>query len=191
MVHQWKSHGNKHKTMKVKIGKYLNIKSRKIDITIDDYDTWGLDHTLALIIYPCLVQLKATKHGVPSEFADVGGEDYTEQKSFDFYHDSHKEAFELGCEKWNDVLDKMIWSFEQILKDDINEKYYYGKADYIWKKTDTTFPNPLTGKAEELFEMLDKNPTGHFTDFEGMRLHEDRIQEGLELFGKYYRALWD
>ena len=36
---------------------------RKIKIHIDDYDTWSMDHTLALIILPMLKQLKATKHG--------------------------------------------------------------------------------------------------------------------------------
>jgi len=39
--------------------------------------------------------------------------------------------------------------------------------------------------------MIDKNPTEHWTDYIGMRIHEERIQEGLELFGKYYRHLWD
>jgi hypothetical protein len=177
--------------MKVKLGRYLDKRDRRIDIDIDRFDTWGLDHTLALIIYPCLVQLKATKHGVPSEFADVGGADYEHQLSFEFYSETHKEAFDLGCARWDDVLDKMIWTFEQLLKDDYNDKYYYGTPDYAWQKSDTTFPNPITGKVENTFEMVDKNPTGHFTDIEGMRMHEDRIQEGLALFGKYYRSLWD
>jgi hypothetical protein len=39
--------------------------------------------------------------------------------------------------------------------------------------------------------MVDKDPDAHWYDAEGHKLHEDRIQEGLELFGKYYRSLWD
>jgi hypothetical protein len=39
--------------------------------------------------------------------------------------------------------------------------------------------------------MVDKNPDAHWYDSEGHTLHEDRIQEGLDLFGKYFRALWD
>jgi hypothetical protein len=39
--------------------------------------------------------------------------------------------------------------------------------------------------------MVDKNPGAHWYDAEGHLLHEERIQEGLELFGKYYRSLWD
>jgi hypothetical protein len=44
---------------------------------------------------------------------------------------------------------------------------------------------------EDTFQMVDKNPESHWTDFNGMRLHQERIQEGLELFGKYYQNLWD
>ena len=72
--------------MKVNIGKYPKGKgTRKISVEINNSDTWNLDNTLAAIIYPALLQLKASKQGVPSEFSQVGGEDYVEQNSFDFY----------------------------------------------------------------------------------------------------------
>jgi hypothetical protein len=60
-----------------------------------------------------------------------------------------------------------------------------------WVKTDRTFPNPITGKVEDTFHMKDKDPDSHWYDLEGHTLHEERIQEGLDLFGKYYRNLWD
>jgi hypothetical protein len=28
-------------------------------------------------------------------------------------------------------------------------------------------------------------------DWDGLRAHGERIQNGLELFGKYFQALWD
>ena len=66
--------------MKVNIGPYPNgNKSRKVKIKIDRHDTYSMDHTLALIILPMLVQLRNTKHGIPHEFAEVGGEDYNSQ----------------------------------------------------------------------------------------------------------------
>jgi hypothetical protein len=100
--------------MKVKIGPYPNgNRKRKVDVQIDRYDTYGMDHTLALIILPMLLQLRATKHGIPHEFASVGGEDYDSQDSFDFYKESQDEAFSKGCDRWDEVLDKMIWSFQQ------------------------------------------------------------------------------
>ena len=40
-------------------------KQRKVKIRIDNYDTWNMDSTLALIIVPMLKQLRETKHGAP------------------------------------------------------------------------------------------------------------------------------
>lgn len=179
--------------MKIKIGKYPKGNGRrKVDVQIDSFDTWSLDHTLAMIIYPALIQLKATKHGVPSEVVkDVGGEDWAQQDSFDFYKETHNESFEIACERWNEILDKMIWSFEQLLKDEYDSLYHHGETDWDWIETDKKFPNPITGKLEATFQMVDKDPNAHWYDAEGHLLHEERIQEGLELFGKYFRNLWD
>ena len=177
--------------MKVNLGKYQKNNQRRIDVQIDKFDTWSLDHSLSYIILPALLQLKASKMGVPAEFAVVGGADYDCQDSFDFYKETHNEAFEIACKRWEEVLDKMIWSFQQILFDDWEQQYYHGQPEYEWKKSDEKYTNPLNGKTEETFTMIDKNPDEHWTDFEGMRVHQERIQEGLELFGKYYQHLWD
>ena len=179
--------------MKVNIGKFPKKATgkRKINVEIDNYDTWNLDHTLALIIYPALLQLKATKQGVPSEFGDVGGENHGMQDSFDFYEETYDDAWKAGLERWDETLDKMIWSFEQLLKGEYDDQYHHGEAEYDWVKSDKTYPNPITGKIEETFQMVDKNPTEHWYDSVGHMKHEERIQEGLELFGKYFRSLWD
>jgi len=178
--------------MKVNIAKYRKGQSeRKIDVLIENFDSWNLDNTLALIILPALIQLKQTKMGVPNEFAQVGGEDYSDQSSFDFYSETHGESFQEGCKKWDDILDKMIWSFEQLVKDDYEEKYRHGTPEYDWIETDKQYLNPVSGKMETTYQMVDKNPDEHWVDLQGLELHQARIQEGLELFGKYYRYLWD
>jgi hypothetical protein len=179
--------------MKIKLGKFPKKSDgvRKINVEIDEFDTWNLDHTLALIIYPALLQLKATKQGVPSEFTEVGGEDWSSQDSFDFYQETHDDSWKVGLERWDETLDKMIWSFEQLIKGDYDDQYHHGDAKFDWVKTDKTYPNPITGKVEDTFQMVDKNPTEHWYDSVGHLKHEERIQEGLELFGKYYRSLWD
>ena len=145
-----------------------------------------MDHTLALIILPMLIQLKQNKHGVPNEVVvDVGGEDYVSQQSFDFYTETHKESFDKACKRWDDILDKMIWSFEQVLNDDWDEQFWIIKPEIDW--------DDLTSK-----EGCDKNGCKEVKwlvkgecDWEGRKRHADRIQEGLELFGKYYQDLWD
>jgi hypothetical protein len=179
--------------MKVNIGKYPKKSiRRKINVQIDKYDSWSLDHTLALIIYPALLQLKASKQGVPSEFVnDVGGEDYSQQDSFDFYKESHTEAFNEACKKWDEVLEKMIWSFGELIKDDYEQQYHHGKSEWDFVESDKMFPNPLSGVMEKTYQMVDKNPEAHWWDKEGQFLHEERMQEGFELFGKYFRNLWD
>lgn len=178
--------------MKVDIGKYpRGSGDRKINVEIEKFDTWSLDHTLALIILPALLQLKEVKHGVPSEFAEHGGEDYHNQQSFEFYSEVNDWAFEERIKAWDEVLDKMIWSFEQLVTDDYGDQYHHGKMDMDWVESDKTFPNPVTGVVEPTYQMVDKDPDSHWFDAEGHKLHEDRIQEGLELFGKYYRSLWD
>lgn len=178
--------------MKINIGKYpKGSGQRKISVQIDSYDTWSFDHTLAHIIYPALLQIKEQKQGVPGDFIDdIGGEDYVDQQSFDFYKESYDEAFNKKCEAWNECLDKMIWSFEQIIKDNYDSQYHHGETDYDWVESDVLYPNPVTGKMEKTFQMVDKNPDAHWYDYEGHQLHEKRIQEGLELFGKYFRNLW-
>ena len=47
------------------INRYLDNKERNIKVKIHEYDTWSMDITIALIIHPMLVHLKATKNGSP------------------------------------------------------------------------------------------------------------------------------
>lgn len=178
--------------MKVNIGKfYKKSNKRKVTVQVDKFDTYSLDHTLALIILPALIQLKQTMHGVPTDFSEVGGEDYHDQTSFDFYKEDQQEMFEKRCQAWNETLDKMIWSFQQIALEDYDDLYHHGNPEYDWVKTDKQYLNPITGKMEDTFQMVDKNPEEHWYDHVGHKLHEERIQKGLELFGKYFRNLWD
>lgn len=179
--------------MRVNLGKYpKNSSSRKVNVTIDNFDTYNMDHTLALIILPLLIQLKNNKHGVPNTIVkDVGGEDYSEQASFDFYADTYTESFNKACERWDEILDKMIWSFQQLALEDYDNKYHHGKPDYNWLKIEDKTYNPVTNQLENTYELVDNNPDEHWYDSVGHQMHEERIQEGLELFGKYYRNLWD
>ena len=178
--------------MKVKLGKYPSGHTKRvIDVHIDPYDTWGLDHTLATIILPALIQLKHHKHGVPGEFCGGVGTDMYRNYCFDFIKEDENTVFDAKCKNWDDILDKMIWSFQQIVCDDYDEKYHHGTPNYSFEKSEYTYTNPTTGKVENTYQLIDKNPDEHWYDMVGHMLHEERIQEGLELFGKHYRSLWD
>ena len=177
--------------MKIKINPYpkKGIR-RKVKIQIDRYDTYSMDHTLAKIIYPMLLQLKETKQGIPGDFADAGGADYDPQSSFDFYTESHNDAFDEKVKEWDNILDKMIWSFQQIADDNWEIQYHHGEAKFDWVETEEIV-NPITQKKEKMYQMVDINPNDHWIDFVGMRMHQDRIQEGIDLFAKYFMNLWD
>lgn len=156
-------------------------KSRKIKIRIDKYDTWNMDGTLSYIILPMLKQLKATKHGSPC----VDDEDVPEElrstsagpKENDWDTDGN------FFKRWDYVMDEMIWTFEQLNPDyDWEEQYHSGVSDYRFVKTD---PESKTSQM-----VPGPNHTAVF-DEEGHKKHSDRIDNGLRLFGRYYRGLWD
>ena len=44
---------------------WFDRRTQTVKVRIDRWDTWSMDHTLAPIILPMLVQLKETKHGAP------------------------------------------------------------------------------------------------------------------------------
>ena len=179
--------------MKVNIGKYpKGPASQKINVKIERHDTWGLDHTLACVILPALIQIRNSKHGVPSEFVERVGGDFDNNLVFDFIKEDDNEVFDKLCDKWYETLDKMIWSFLQLsIEDDYDNLYHHGKMETEWVESDHTYTDPITGKTEKTYRMVDKNPDSHWYDSVGHQLHEDRIQEGLDLFAKYYRSLWD
>ena len=177
--------------MKVTFGKYRGDNAnRTAKVIVHDYDTWSLDYTLALIILPALIQLKKTKNGTPSEFMfEISGDPNANQRSFDFHTDTYNDAIDHAEKKWETVLDKMIWSFLQLVKDDYAKQYHHGEIDMSFEPTEIT--DPVTGKVSTFHQIVDKNPNEHWYDRIGHELHEERIQEGLDLFGKYYRSLWD
>lgn len=71
-----------------------------------------MDHTLALIILPMLKQFKLLNNGVPGDFSVTNHDQFV----FDFI-DKDSEMDE-AVYQWEKAIDKMIWSFEQLSRDD-------------------------------------------------------------------------
>lgn len=171
------------------------FKKRKIKIRIDKYDTWNMDSTLAIIILPMLKQLKNTKHGspivdledVPEHLRATTTEDYDSQLTFDFYKEHEVKEGQVDTHaRWNWVLDEMIWAFEQLQPDvDWQEQYTSGCVDWRSKKSEKQY------NGQHLYEMVEGPKHTYKLDYDGMKKHQDRIDNGLRLFGKYYQGLWD
>lgn len=117
-----------------------------------DKDIWSLDHTVAKFTLPRLIRLKEVKHGIPTTMFETlpeGKWEYTEEQT------------DAAKKKWDEVLDKMIWSMDYIAND--REHDYY--------------PKRSENKKEGAYDNL------HAAEF--------RCQEGLDLFAKHFRSLWD
>jgi hypothetical protein len=171
-------------------------KKRKVDIHIDYWDTWNMDGTLSPIILPMLKQLKATKHGsgqvdledVPEHMRSTTTEDWDFQKCFNFYSEANIEGGHDVHTRYEWVLDEMIWAFEQLQPDfDWEEQYRSGEHDIVWVPSEK-----LNAKGKPLAYEMTKGPKDTYVcDYDAMQKHQERIDNGLRLFGKYYRTLWD
>ena len=108
--------------MKIRLGN-PGRKNRAEHVHIDNFDVWNLDHTLSCIIHPALIRLKETKQGYPQLFEDgmVTPHYWDRQLHFDFIDEEVEEKYLLN--KWNDIMDKMIYSFGVIKNDGLFEKY--------------------------------------------------------------------
>jgi hypothetical protein len=160
--------------------KFLNVVHPKIDyVKIDAWDVWSMDSTLSPIILPMLKQLKKVKHGSPF----VDDEDVPAKlrskplpvkpsklsKDQDVHKISEDPKFHR---RWDYVLDELIWTFEQLSNWDNDAKFY----DHTESRKE-----PDLNKSWRLLKV----------DKVGLRKHNERIDNGLRLFGKYFRSLWD
>lgn len=165
-------------------------RKRKVVIRIDKYDTWNMDGTLAPIILPMLVQLKVTKHGaafvddndVPEYIRSTSAKPKENEWDTDGYH----------FDRWDWVLDEMIWSFEQLQPDSKwEEQYHSGVRDFKFVESEQEYTDSETGKVSKTYEMVKGPNDTHVFDAEGFDKHVKRMDAGLLLFGKYFRHLWD
>jgi hypothetical protein len=148
---------------------WFDRRTQKVKVRIDRWDTWSMDHTLAPIILPMLVQLKATKHGaplvddkdVPKELKSTNAPLKENEWDIDDWH----------FKRWDWVMDEMIWAFEQKNRDHWEDDYY---GPYIESED-----------KRELFGRFE------WTDDEGRQKHQERMSNGFRLFGKYFENLWD
>ena len=164
-------------------------------VKIDKYDTYSMDSTLVPIILPMLKQLRDTKHGspmidmedVPVEFRTTSYEEYDSQKCFDFYYEVDENVTYKGIhDRWTWVLNEEIFAFERLADDSWRENFQTGKIDFITK------PCAWDENGKATMYQSRRGPNYTFEcDYDGMIAVEDRIQNGLRLFGKYFNCHWD
>ena len=154
------------------IQKVLDFIYPKINyVKIDRWDTWSMDYSLSFIVVPMLKQLKETKHGAPF----VDDEDVPEELTSTSAPPKENEwdTDENHFKRWDWALNEMIWSFEQNLDTNSEEKFF-DHAEWDEKEKD-----------------FGKNLHKIKIDQPGLKAHQDRKANGFRLFGKYYQGLWD
>lgn len=157
-------------------------------VKIDRWDTWSMDHTLAHIVLPMLRQLQATKHGAPF----VDDEDVPEHlrstaapaKENDWDTDDNHFL------RWDWAIGEMIFAFECKLDDSWEDQFRSGEIDFVSVPVDAD--GNEVPKGEHKYYRMDRGPKDTYQcDYEGMKVVQQRIDNGFRLFGKYYQALWD
>lgn len=155
-------------------------RSRHIQVRIDPWDTWSMDHTLSLIILPMLKQLKEEKHGAPY----VDDEDVPENLRSTAAPSKENEwdTDDNHFKRWDWILDEMIhsFSFKSGALGEIENQFYSGESELEWIKLENDTHQMVRGP----------NDT-HKYDAEGHKIFMERIDNGFRLFGKYYQGLWD
>ena len=157
--------------MKVDIGKYRNSgddRDRKINVKIQDFDLWNLDHTLALIIHPALIRLRDSKSGIPGQF--VINEDGTERDHDDAYAD------------WVAALDEMIFAFGEVVNGNEGEEEFWSELPEL----DFSEHEEDIGKTTRPLRWVSDGKL----DEDGHNTYRKRIDDGIELFAKHYLSLW-
>ena len=171
--------------MYVKLGP-VGRKNRAEKVVIDDSDTWNLDHSLALIITPALKILKEKKQGAPSvDNEDVSDELRASDEELHTYS-KNGETDEHYFDRWDYVMDEMIFAFESKLED-WEEQFASGENDVKFVE----IPDKKDEEGEPLWTWEHgPNHTREY-DVEGREKYQARITKGFKLFGKYYEGLWD
>lgn len=155
-------------------------RKRKIKVMIHDYDIWDTPSTLALIILPMLKMIKEDEHGCPwvddSEVPEELRSHNAPPKENEWDWD------DLVFKRWDWVLGEIIFAFEKMQPDcDWENEFHSGNIDFSFKQCED---NPLLSK------MVSGSANTHVFDREGHDKVDARINNGMRLFGKFFRNLW-
>lgn len=154
--------------MKVFIGPYIDIDKdgpdaeRQVEVEIHDYDTYSLDHTLARIIYPALLKFRDDIKSYPM----VEDEDVPDM------------------EPWGDVVVGDVHRLIPKNSGQDGEEEGYKRWLNVLDQILFSFYCIYTDNAwiDEYIRRM--------APHEEYEIMEEKIQNGLKLFGKYYRSLW-
>ena len=116
-------------------------------------ELWSLDYTIIKFVIPRLKVFRERTIGFPADFYYANPDEPTQEELNIIHTGGCPIPTEEASARWMAVLDHMIWSMEE------------------WIKEDGFFWDSKLGE-------IDKEK-------------EKKVQEGFDLFHKYFFALWD
>lgn len=142
----------------------IKYKKQRIERGFDDTECWNLNTTIAAFILPRLKVFKEQMNAWP------GVEPY--------------DTFE----KWEDAIDKMIYSFDHIVyedkyDDERDKKYGINWNDIVVSRKNKDGNYELVKTENYLEEVMNAAHEDKMKEIE-------KIQEGLDLFAKNFSHLW-
>jgi len=129
----------------------MKITSTNHDINLvelERVDSFDADYDMAKIILPMLLQIKFVKDSIPNTLTKSIVGLPGSQLCFDFVYEDHSQLFEGSLmDKWHEILDKMIWSFQQII--------HHSRADTCHDRFEECLQEGLTLFAEYYQDLWD------------------------------------
>jgi len=140
-------------------------------------ESWNFHGFCSKWSLPRLKYLRKNLHGHPCNMmSEMDDQMATRQLFFGFVE--NVPVNKTAHEKWEEILDKIIWSMEH--EDDDVEPIYPPNYDLRQRVIE------ITDRGVKFEPMDDRK-----SDWEPVWEHERRVQEGYELFGKHFLGLWD
>lgn len=182
-----------------------------------DRDIWGLADHLTPILLGKLKAFRASPlHGYPAAFCDWDPEDESGHGHVGMTKEDYDKAKAEGhyvgggFDAWLEALDKMVFAFDFLCYyEDFNEK----RRDAMLARHGLEYPHkkiPENRKVHYAYKSKDHYMSSHlppddpdnkdreflgeeisYYNFDLERKYYEKVQEGLELFAKYYLSLWD
>lgn len=181
-----------------------NMRIQKGKVRFSGRELWNLDNTLAPIIHTGLVQFKESKrHGYPMQavydyLQEVKGMTEEQVKSM-FNENPDDYSFKEVEEFFEVILDRMIFAFSEEAKQDYSdieecpticsmtnpEEFGEENLGPDEKGNVYTFFKPKKGYTQEDVNAYWVRHKEHVEKL------EEKIKEGMRLFGVYFYSLWD
>jgi len=164
---------------------WLRKKRQKWTTGFPHEESWDFKSALASWALPRLKYMKDNLHGYPTcLIPEEKWEEISAGKEIENHgyigrdiDEGWNIREEYGMKEWNKILDKIIWSFEN----HDNEPMPTEPEDYDSRCNMIKYDD---GSTE--YEDLDDRPW----DWTECEAHDKKVQEGLDLFAKYYKDLW-